>query len=86
MPLLFDAHCFNILFDSFKFYNEKYKAKLLAYALMNNHVHFIIFFEHDKHLINYLRDFKKFTSLKPREYIQIQQAEQLQHVEYEHRT
>ncbi len=86
MPLLFDVHCFRILFDSFKFYNEKYKAKLLAYVLMNSHIHFIIFFERDNHLIDYIRDFKEFTSLKLKEYIQAQQAEPLQNIEYEHRT
>ncbi|MVM34652.1 hypothetical protein GO755_31785 [Spirosoma sp. HMF4905] len=86
LPLLNDLACFNILFDSFKFYNEKYKAKLLAYVLMNNHIHFIIFFEVETRLIEYMRDFKKFTSLKLREHIQTQQVELVQSIGYEHRT
>ncbi|QDK81206.1 hypothetical protein EXU85_22385 [Spirosoma sp. KCTC 42546] len=86
LPLLFDATCFTILFDSFRFYNEKYKAKLLAYVLMNNHIHFIIFFQAETRLIEYMRDFKKFTSLKLREYIQAQQAKQLPHIVFEHRS
>jgi putative transposase len=86
LPLLFDTQCFSILFDSFQFYNEKYKAKLLAYVLMNNHIHFILFFEEANHLSNYMGDFKKYTSLKIREYMQILQSEQLQHIDYEHRS
>ena len=54
LPLLFDTQCFSILFDSFQFYNEKYRAKLLAYVLMTNHIHFIIFFEEENYLIDYM--------------------------------
>lgn len=85
-PLLFDNHCFAILFDSFLFYNEKYKAKLLAYVLMNSHIHFILFFEEDTKLIEYMRDFKKYTSLKLREYIQAIQPAISEGIHYVHRS
>ena len=86
LPLLFDKHCFSILFDNFQFYNGKYKANLLAYVLMSNHIHFVIFFEEAHQLIGYMRDFKKYTSLKLREYIQAQQVDQLTHINFEHRS
>ena len=85
LPLLSDAGYFSILFDSFQFYNQKYKAQLLAYVFMNNHVHFILFFEGENYLIDYMRDFKKYTSLKIRECLQMKQAEELPAIEYEHK-
>ena len=86
LPLLCDAGCFHILFDSFQFYNAKYEARLLAYVFMHNHIHFIIFFEKDNHLINYMRDFKKYTSLKLRERMQAERVDEMQIIAYEHRT
>jgi putative transposase len=86
LPLLADATCFGILFDSFLFYNEKYKAKLLAYVFMNNHIHFIIFFQEETRLIDYMRDFKKFTSVKLREHLQATHPDQAWQIEYESRT
>jgi putative transposase len=85
LPLLADKTCFTILFDSFQFYNNKYKAKLLAYVFMNNHIHFIIIFQEETHLMAYMRDFKKFTSLKLREHIETIEPDQLWRIEYETR-
>lgn len=81
-----DKTCFGILFNSFQFYNEQYKAKLLAYVFMNNHIHFIIFFQAETRLIDYMRDFKKFTSLKLREYLETIKPDQIWRVEYEKRS
>ena len=81
-----DSICFSILFDSFLFYNEKYKAKLLAYVFLNNHIHFIIYFQEETRLIDYMRDFKKFTSLKLREHIVTAKPDQLWRIEHEKRT
>ncbi|MBD2753291.1 transposase [Spirosoma sp. BT704] len=78
-------HCFAILFDSFTFYNKKYEAKLLAYVFMHNHIHFILFFEEQTRLIDYMRDFKKFTPLKIREHIQVSQPNLVENIAYEHR-
>ena len=66
---LTDETCFQILLDNFRFYNQKYDARLVAYALLNNHIHFIIYFEKDNHLSDYVRDFKKYTSLQIRQHL-----------------
>ena len=86
LPLLTDATCFGILFDSFQFYNERYQAKLLAYVLMTNHIHFIIYFDEQTRLMEYMRDVKKFTSLKLREHIEMTKPDQLWCIEHENRT
>jgi putative transposase len=53
---------------------------------MNNHIHFIIYFYEKNQLENYLRDFKKYTSLKVREYIQSHNPLLLDEIEYKYRT
>ncbi|MCK8493459.1 transposase [Spirosoma sp. RP8] len=85
-PLLFDNNCYKILFDSFAFYNQKYHARLVAYVFMTNYIHFIIVFLEKNHLIEYMRDFKKFTSLKLREYIQLTRPHFLDDIAYAYRT
>jgi putative transposase len=84
--LFFDETCFDILIENFEFYNKKYKSDLLAYVLMNNHIHFILYFYEKNHLENYLRDFKKYTSLKIREYIQNINPIILDDIQYNYRT
>ncbi|WP_338815554.1 transposase (plasmid) [Bernardetia sp. Wsw4-3y2] len=63
--LLEDEVC-KIILKNFTFYNEKYKAKLLAYVLMSNHVHFVIWFEKEEKkespISVYMRDFKKYVA------------------------
>ena len=86
LPLLADSTCFSILFDSFLFYNEKYKAKLLAYVLLNNHIHFIIYFQEETRLMDYMRDFKKFTSLKLQEHIETNYPDQIWYIEHKKRS
>jgi putative transposase len=83
--LLFDEDCLKIILENFKFYNNKYKARTVAYVLMINHIHFVIFFEEKNYLEDYMRDLKKFTSLKIRERIQEINPELLEEIKYEHR-
>ncbi len=84
--LLLEREIFDILIENFNFYNKKYKADLCAYVLMNNHIHFIIYFHEINNLSNYMRDFKKYTSLKIREYIQNSDIERLIDLKYESRS
>ena len=51
-----------IIYSSLNFLNKKYDAVFAGFALMPNHIHFIIFFVAENHLSDYMRDFKKFTS------------------------
>jgi putative transposase len=84
--LLFDEECYEILLDNIRFYNEKYKAKLVAYCFMINHIHLVVYFEEKNYLEEYMRDFKKYTSLKIRERIQETCPALLEEIKYEHRT
>jgi putative transposase len=82
---LIDETCFQIVLDSFKFYNNKYNARLLAYVLLNNHIHFVIYFESDNRLSDYMRDFKKFTSLQIRQHLLVNYAELATRLVFEHK-
>jgi putative transposase len=84
--LLFNNTCFDILLTNFRFYNDRYRAKLLGYVLMSNHIHFILYFQEHNFLSKYLRDFKKYSSLQLREYISKTHPEILPEINYEHRT
>jgi putative transposase len=67
--LLIDSTCFDIILDNFRFYNQKYDAHLVAYCLMISHIHFIVYFEKTDILSNYMRDFKKYSSVQLRNYL-----------------
>jgi len=58
---------YQILLDSLKFVLNKYKADLVAYIFMPNHIHLIIHIDSIKNLSSLMRDFKKFTSTKIRQ-------------------
>lgn len=62
IKFLNDDDNINIIISSLKFVNNKYNAHFLAYVLMPDHIHFVIFFEKENRLSDYMRDFKKFTS------------------------
>jgi putative transposase len=69
-------HLFNvgdsmqILSESLNFCALKYKADILGYVLMPNHIHLIINFEEGMKRIDFMSDFKKFTSTKVRQEIE----------------
>ncbi len=69
LPLLEDNKCKQILYDTMKFVNEKYSCEIISYVWMPNHIHFICYFVEQNKLIEYMRDFKKYTSIKIRDYI-----------------
>jgi putative transposase len=58
----------------------------MAYVLMNNHIHFIIYFLEKNFLSKYMRDFKKYTAKEIREYIQASCPEILPQIVYEEKT
>ncbi len=84
--LLGDEPCFNILLDNFRFYNRRYHAHLVGYVLMINHLHFIIYFDERNYLSQYLRDFKKYTSIHLRKHFSSIQPDQVEGLRYEYRT
>lgn len=69
LPLLASAEAKKIIIESIAFCNNKYKASIVAYALMPEHIHLIIYFNEDNRLSEYMRDFKKFTSVAIRNHV-----------------
>lgn len=53
---------FNIVSDSLNYCGKKYEASILAYVLMPNHIHLILHVAEGERRIDFMRDFKKFTS------------------------
>ena len=62
LQLLIDDSYFNIITDSLNFTSRKYSVDILAYVIMPNHLHLVLFFYNEVKVSDYMRDFKKFTS------------------------
>ena len=60
---IFDIETYKkILIDTLTFCIEKYSVDLIAYVIMPNHIHFILFFKEKTKLSDFMRDFKKYSS------------------------
>src|SRR3954464_8824834 len=68
LPLIEEEICKQILYDSLAFVNKKFSCEIIAYVWMPNHIHFICYFREKNFLMEYMRDFKKYTSHKIREH------------------
>ncbi len=68
--LLIAGQAMEIVADSLVFCSKKHDSDILAYVLMPNHIHFIIYFKEANKRIDFMRDFKKFTSTKVRQEIE----------------
>jgi putative transposase len=58
---------YDILIDNLRFYINKYNITLLGYVLMPNHLHLLILIPEGRSVSDFMRDFKKYTSLKIKE-------------------
>lgn len=70
LQLIHLANGYQLIQDSLRFVNNKYSALILGYVIMPNHLHFILFFDKENMLSEYMRDFKKFTSTKLRQHLE----------------
>ena len=70
LRLFLNENSYKIVADSLTFLNNKYSAQLLAYVLMPNHIHLILYFTGENRLSDYMRDFKKYTSVRLRKEIE----------------
>ncbi len=61
---------FEIVQSSLKFCCHKLEASVIAYVIMPNHLHMILHFTKGKNRINFMRDFKKFTSVQIRKEVE----------------
>jgi len=72
-----------ILSESLNFCANKYHAAILGYVLMPNHIHLILYFPTGIKRIDFMRDFKKFTSTKVRQEIEKYQPQKLEGLLYQ---
>jgi putative transposase len=87
LPLLATETSKDILYDALKFVNEKYSCEIISYVWMPNHIHFICYFNKENKLIEHMRDFKKYTSVKIRDQIfESDDQELIAAIQYSHRN
>ena len=55
-----------IIIDSLQYLFNEHKSKLFAYVIMPSHVHMILYLPEGQSLVDYMRDFKKYTSVEIR--------------------
>jgi len=58
---------YDILIDSLKYQIDQHKANLFAYVLMPNHIHLILHLPEGESLSDFMRDFKRHTSITIRD-------------------
>ena len=62
--------CANIVINSLNYCANKYGANLNAYVLMPHHIHCIIRIPETVEISNFMRDFKKFTSVQIKHFLE----------------
>jgi putative transposase len=70
LKLLSVGNNMQIVIDSLNFCYKKYDTSILAYVLMPNHIHLVIHFKEGDKRVDFMRDFKKFTSTQIRKEIE----------------
>jgi putative transposase len=64
IPFIEWTDSFCVIENTLQFLSNKYNTKILAYVIMPNHIHLILYFNKNNNLSAFMRDFKKFTSMK----------------------
>jgi putative transposase len=65
--LFIDDSYYEVVADSLKFCLNKYNVELLGYVFMPTHVHLILFYNEKSEVSGFMRDMKKYTSVKIRD-------------------
>jgi REP element-mobilizing transposase RayT len=68
--LLLNDKYYHIILDSLCFLKQKYKFEIVAYVVMDSHLHLILFVQSGTALSDIMRDFKKFTAYKTRKQLE----------------
>lgn len=80
-----DTAC-DIVTGSLNFLTSKYQCHILGYVIMPNHLHLILYFPNENKLSEFMRDFKKFTSVKLRQLVEANnEPNKVEQLRYEHR-
>jgi putative transposase len=85
LHLLQFAPCCHIVTNSINYTGRKYHIDVLAYVLMPNHMHIILYFRRENRLSDFMRDFKKYTSVRIRNEIDHSTPRLLGALEYRNR-
>ncbi len=86
LKLIVSEKACDIIAGSLNFLTTKYKCHIPGYVIMPNHIHLIIYFPEENRLSEFMRDFKKFTSVKLRQHIETtSEVEMFDKLRYEHR-
>ena len=70
IPLFKNPDISNILIDNIVIAKGKYGFKLLAYVIMPEHFNYLQYFGKGKDCLSFIRDYKRFTSMKISGYLQ----------------
>lgn len=71
-----------IVVESLNFCTQKCEAAILGYVIMPNHIHLLVYFKDGKRRIDFMRDFKKFTSVHVRKEVEKYSPQILQNLSY----
>ena len=83
--LLVVGNSMTILQQSIIFCSKKFDATILGYVFMPNHIHLILHFNNGSKRIDFMRDFKRFTSSQIRKEIEKEDNELLHKIRYQYR-
>jgi putative transposase len=86
LPLLEPEAVKKIIIENLIFYNKKYNCKVICYVIMPEHIHMILYFEGENKLIEYMRDFKKYSSVQIRRLYQDAGDPVVSKLKYKYRT
>lgn len=70
LKIINSPEAFAIICDSLNFLLKKFESHLFGYVIMLNHLHLILYFPKQNCLSDFMRDFKKYTSVKLKEIIE----------------
>ncbi len=85
LQLLMIGNSMQIVSESLNFYANKYEASILGYVLMPNHIHLIVYFLMGEDRVGFIRDLKKYTSIKIRQEIELSKPSYLRAISYSYR-
>lgn len=67
-----DPSCLDIICKSLNFCSDKFDSRIIAYCIMPNHVHIVLWPPRDASISDFMRDFKKYTSVQVRRILELQ--------------
>ena len=69
IPLFKIDKCATIIPDSLRYCIDKYQSRLIAYVIIPDHMHCIVALHEDVAISGLVRDFKKFTSVAIKKFL-----------------